>query len=392
MSERILCVDDDANILDAYKRGLRRQFQIETVLGGEQALGMMDARNPYAVIVSDMRMPGMDGVQLLATVKQRAPESVRIMLTGNSDQQTAMEAVNEGNIFRFLTKPCPPDKLAKALTAGVEQYRLVTAEKVLLEKTLGGAIKVLTEVLSLTNPTAFGHASRVRRIVRKLCDKLKVDKPWQPEVAAMLSQIGCVTVPPETLEKAYHARKLTAEETQMLAAHPSIGHDLVTRIPRLEAVAKIIAYQQKRFDGAGPPSDSTKEEMIPLGARILKVALDYDTLKWGGLKDLDVLLELRQRSGWYDPDVLAAIETVSGLEASRETLEIKVRELTPRMILAEDVTTTDGALVVSRGQDVTSSLCQRLRNFSRKRQLAEPIRVLVRVDGGSWTKSGLAQL
>ncbi len=170
MSERILCVDDDENILDAYKRALRRQFQIETAPGGQQALGMMDARNPYAVIVSDMRMPGMDGVQLLATVKQRAPESVRIMLTGNSDQQTAMEAVNEGNIFRFLTKPCPPDKLAKALTAGIEQYRLVTAEKVLLETTLSGAIKVLTEVLSLTNPTAFGHASRVRRIVRKLCD------------------------------------------------------------------------------------------------------------------------------------------------------------------------------------------------------------------------------
>ncbi len=392
MTEKILCVDDEPNVLDAYQRQLRKHFRIDTALGGEEALATIGAGGPYAVVVSDMRMPGMDGVQLLATVKKRAPESVRIMLTGISDQQTAMEAVNEGGIFRFLTKPCPPETLAKALTAAIEQYRLITAEKELLEKTLRGAIKILTEVLSLTNPTAFGRASRVRRVVRKLCEELKVKKAWELEVAAMLSQIGCVTVPPDTLDKAYHGRPLTPEESQMLAAHPSIGHDLVANIPRLETVAKIIAYQEKRFDGTGPPSEKVAGQDIPIGGRILKVALDYDALQCSGLANMDVLVELRQRSGWYDPDVLAALETVAGPEASLEIQEVRVRQLTSRMVLAEDVKTEDGALLISKGQDVTPSVCQRLQNFSRKRPIKEPIRVLVRAHASSGAKAHVAQV
>lgn len=376
MTERILCVDDEPSILEAYKRQLRKRFSIETAPGGAEGLAAIASQGPFAVIVSDMRMPGMDGVQFLATVKERAPESVRIMLTGNANQQTAVDAVNEGNIFRFLTKPCPPETLAKSLVAGIEQYQLVTAEKVLLEKTLSGAIKVLTDVLSLTNPTAFGHASRVRRIIRKLCKEMKVNKSWQFEIAAMLSQIGCVTVPPDTLDKMYHGQDMKAEETQMLEAHPAVGRDLVANIPRLENVAQIIAYQQKRFDGSGIPADSTVGEDIPLGARILKVALDYDTLKWSGDTDVQVLVELRHRSGWYDPDVLAAMETVVGFEVTLEIQEIGVKDLTTHMIIAEDVTTTDGMLLVSKGQEVTSSLCQRLRNFAKNRRIEEPVRVL----------------
>src|ERR1700733_8122058 len=103
MSNRILCVDDDINILEGYQRALRKEFDITTAPGGEEALVKIRDEGPFAVVVSDMRMPGMDGIQLLTRIKQVAPESVRIMLTGNADQQTAMNAVNEGNIFRFLT-------------------------------------------------------------------------------------------------------------------------------------------------------------------------------------------------------------------------------------------------------------------------------------------------
>ena len=376
MTEKILCVDDEPNILEAYQRGLRKQFDIETALGAEQALAKIDARGPYAVVVSDMNMPGMDGIQLLSEIRQRAPHSVRFMLTGFADLETAVQAVNEGNIFRFLTKPCPLQVLAKALAAGMEQYRLVKAEKELLEKTLSGAIKVLTDILSLTNPTAFGHASRLRRVVGKLCEELGVDDPWQFEIAAMLSQIGCVTVPPDTLDKVYHGGTLKPEEVEMLEGHPAVGRDLVANIPRLENVAKIIACQQKRFVATGTPPDSVAGEDIPLGARILKVALDYDTLKWSGDTDLQVTVELRRRSGWYDPEVLAALETVVGFETAIEIQEIAVKDLAMHMIIAEDVTTTDGMLLVSKGQEVTPSLYQRLRNFAKNKRIKEPMRVL----------------
>ena len=380
MTEKILCVDDDPNVLQGYQRHLCRQFHIETALGGKEALEVIASAGPFAVIVSDMRMPEMDGIQLLTAAKQRAPDSVRMMLTGHADQETAIEAVNEGNIFRFLTKPCAPETLIKALTAGIEQYRLVTAEKVLLEKTLHGAIKVLTGVLSLANPTAFGHASRVRRLVQKLCKQLKVEHPWQFEVAAMLSQIGCVTVPPNTLNKIYYGRTLAAHESQMLDGHPAVGRDLVANIPRLEAVANIIAYQQKRFDGSGIPSDSVAGKEIPLGARILKVAIDFDTLKWGGLADLDAIIELRECSQWYDPGVLAALGAIVGFEESLQIREVTVKDLRTYMIVADDVTTVDGTLLVGRGQEVTPALRQRLRNFERNGRLEARIRVLVRVE------------
>ena len=106
MTTRILCVDDDSNILLGYQRALRKQFQIEVALGGEEGLAAVRNQGPYAVIVADMRMPGMDGVELLAKVREIAPDTVRMMLTGNADQQTALEAVNQGHIFRFMTKPC----------------------------------------------------------------------------------------------------------------------------------------------------------------------------------------------------------------------------------------------------------------------------------------------
>jgi response regulator RpfG family c-di-GMP phosphodiesterase len=381
VTEKVLCVDDEPNVLQAYQRQLRRRFVIETACGGAEGLERVASNGPFAVIVSDLRMPDMDGIVFLTTVRQRAPDSVRMILTGHADQEAAIQAVNEGHVFRFLTKPCAPEILAQALSAGIEQYRLVTAEKELLQQTLRGSIKVLTDVLSLTNPTAFGHASRVRRLVRRLCEQLGIEQPWQVDVAAMLSQIGCVTVPPSTLEKLYHGRALSAEEAQMLEAHPSVGADLVGNIPRLAPVAEIIAYQQKNFDGSGLPVDARAGQDIPLGARVIKVALDYDTLKWSGLTDFDAIVELRQQAHCYDPDVLAALEGSIGLEESLEACEVRAKDLMTNMILAEDVTTTDGILLVSKGQDVTPPMRQRLVNFARHGKIDEPICVLVRPAG-----------
>ncbi len=378
MTERVLCVDDDPNVLAAYQRGLRKQFVIDTATSGDAALEAIAARGPYAVVVSDMRMPGMDGVQLLASVKERAPATVRIMLTGNADQGTAVQAVNEGSIFRFLTKPCEPEALARAIAAGIEQYRLVTAEKELLEKTVRGSVKVLTEVLSLASPMAFGRASRVRELVRKIGAELGFDKPWLLDLAAMLSQIGCVSLPPGILEKAYRGEKLAAEEAALLASHPRIGSELIANIPRLEGVAEIIAYQEKRHDGTGPPQDGRRGAEIPLGARILKAALDYDAAKSAGAVAAEAIDRLGQRSGWYDPTVLAALGRVAAAEEACETREVLVRDLTNQMVLAEDVETVTGILLVSRGNEVTPYLRERLKNYAQHTRIREPLRVYLR--------------
>ena len=149
---KILCVDDESNVLQGIKRQLRKQFHIDVAEGGQKGLEAITGNGPYAVVVSDMRMPGMDGAEFLAKVKRCAPQTVRMMLTGNSDQQTAIEAVNKGSIFRFLNKPCSTEDLVAAISDGIEQYRLITVEKEVLEQTLGGSIKILSNVLALASP------------------------------------------------------------------------------------------------------------------------------------------------------------------------------------------------------------------------------------------------
>lgn len=378
MDEKILFVDDEANVLEAYRRSLRKEFRIETANGGVEALRMMEESGPYAVIVSDMRMPVMDGVQFLAEASARAPETVRAMLTGNADQQTAIEAVNEGHIFRFMTKPCPPEALAKALMACLRQYRLVMAEKELLEKTLRGSVQVLTEVISLVNPTAFGRASRVRRLVLQLAEAIGVEERWQTELAAMLSQLGCITVPEETLQKVYTGAHLTHEELKMLREHPKVGHDLIAHIPRLEPVAEIIACQERLYSGAGVTDDFMRGAAIPLGARILKVALDYDKLVEGKFTSSEAFKEIKKRESWYDPEVVEALgATLAASESKYQIESLRVDDLKSNMILAENVYDSKGMLLIAEGQEVTLSLRVRLENFHARVGVQEPIKVFV---------------
>jgi len=310
MTERVLCVDDDLNVLEAYQRTLCRRFHIESALDGDEALAAVISRGPYAVVVADMRMPGMNGVRLLANVKEIAPDTVRMMLTGHADQQTALDAVNDGYVFRFMTKPCPPEEFARALKAGIAQYRLITAERELLSKTLTGSVKVLTDVLALVNPDAFGRASRVYHLVLQLCKELKLQKTWPIEIAAMLSQIGCVAVPEGAIAKVYQGEPLSPVESLAFQRHPEVGRELLAKIPRLEEAAEIIAYQDKRYDGKGFPPDDVRSTEIPLGSRILKAALDLDSLVATGRTPETALAEIHARHGWYDPVVVAALKKV----------------------------------------------------------------------------------
>ncbi len=377
MSDKVLFVDDDPNLLASYQRQLRKQFTIETASDGAQGLEAVTQHGPYAVIVSDFRMPGMDGIEFLCRVREKAPDSVRMMLTGYADAKTAIGAVNEGNIFRLLTKPCHPDALFKSLLAGMGQYHLITAERELLEKTLNGSIKVLSEVLSLLKPEAFGRTSRVSRVVKEIALEMGISKVWQLETATMLSQIGCIILPEEVLKKIYRGEGLTEKESQLLESHPSIASRLVAHIPRMEEIAEMIAYQEKRFDGSGVPNDSRKGEEILLGARILKAVLDFDMLETAGNSKSSALDQLKQRSGWYDPRVLTALKAVVATEAEYLVRSVNLQELEVNMILAEDVKTVRGILLIAKGHEVSRPLLERLTNIAKTSGIQEPIQVLV---------------
>ena len=379
MSERILLVDDDENILNGFKRNLRKEYEIEVALGGKEAIDAMTANGPFAAIVSDLQMPGMNGIEFLVKAREIAPDTVRMMLTGNADLDASINAVNEGHIFRFLTKPCPSEMLKKALDAGVEQYRLVTAEKELLGKTLSGSVKLLTDILSLTSPAAFGKAIRARKIMGDIAGELKIEGEWEFELSGTLSQTGCVTFPTDVVEKIYRGDPLNIVEKQMFESHPQRGHDLIENIPRLENIAKNILYQEKQFNGMGIPEDDVAGRDIPLGARALHLALSYDTLIWGGRSGRDAVTILRDRGDRYDPSLIGVLERIVNAQPKSIIKTLKISELISDMVLADDVVTSTGKLLVAKGQVVTPTLKERLVNFARIGEVSASVVVTVRV-------------
>lgn len=376
--EKILLVDDDQNILAGYRRTLRNAFRVETADGGEAGLRTLQGDGPFAVVVSDLRMPGMDGNQFLSQVRTTFPDTVRMMLTGQADLQSASEAVNEGNIFRFLFKPCPQEVLSKALEDGIRQYRLVKSERELLENTLSGTVQLLVEVLALVNPAAFGRASRLQQTIRLLLPHLGRENAWKLDVSAMLSQIGLVSLPAETVERACAGEVPSAEEASMLENHPLCGRDLLVKIPRLEEVAQNVAYQAKRFDGSGPPYEGMRGRQIPLGGRVLKIVLDYDMLIQAGAGPEAAFSELNARKGWYDPEILSTLQqAVLNVRTGYSFHLISASQLRTGMLLPDGVKTNTGNLVVGQGAEVTPAMLTKLQNFARFQGLSEPIRALV---------------
>ena len=373
-NRKVLLVDDDPNILQGLRRHLRKSFQIETAPGGQEGLEAVAQKGPFAVVVSDMQMPRMNGVEFLGAVKKVAPNSVRMMLTGNADQKTAQDAVNDGHIFRFLTKPCDNEEFARALESGIEHHRLLTIERELLSSTLSGSVGVLTEVLSLVNPTAFGHSAHVRQLTRKFCEQLDVENAWEIEIGAMLSQVGCVVIPETTLARLAAGERLSDRELEMYRQHPKVGEKLISKIPRLGGVAKIIAYQQKHYDGTGMPEDEVQGDQIPLGARVIKLATDVVQLQLADYENEEIWSVISGRTGWYDPELLGALVGVLDVEYVVQAL--RVMQLEDDMILDEHMVTLSGDVLLSRGHRVTPLLRERLATFaSSDRGVREPIRV-----------------
>jgi response regulator RpfG family c-di-GMP phosphodiesterase len=381
MSEKILCVDDDASILDGYKRQLRKDFHLDIAVGAQQGLEMVAKHGPYAVIVSDLNMPGMNGVEFLASVRVHEPDTVRMLLTGNADLPAAIDAINKGQIFRFLTKPCMSDALAGALKAGLVQHHLITAERVLLEQTLAGSIGVLSEILALVNPEAFGRASRITRYAEMIAANLHVSEMWVIKTAAMLSQIGCVILPESVLKKVYQRESLTAEESQLYNQHPFLAADLVGKIPRMKRVAEIIKFQDRYYDGCGNPTHDQEGHVIPMEARILKVALDFDAAESAGKTKTEALDQLKQGKGWYDPSVVEALKAAFAQEIKYELRTAVVADLREGMILAEDIKASTDMLLASKGQEVSQSMIFRLENFGKTVGVRVPFRVLVPIGG-----------
>jgi len=382
VNTRILFVDDDTHALRGFERTMRRHFEVEVAPGPREGLALIKQQEePFAAVIADMNMPGMHGIQFLQHVERIAPDSVRLMLTGHPNMTIAMKAVNDGHIFRFLTKPCPPGVLKKALTAAVELYQTRQTERELLEQTFQGSISVLTDVLAVANPIAFGRSQRVHRLVTQLYKAMDRPLGWEEQVAAMLSHLGCITVPPETLEKSVNGEHLHCEELRLMRHHPRVAYDLLEPIPRLEKVREIIRWQnaslspddtQDTDDSLIALPDVPVGQSIPFASKVLELAIDFDTIEAGGLGRRDALEAILERKGQYDPEIIAALRRVMGEAGEALARALFVKDLRTGMILSEGVTTRDGLLIVARGAEVSPAVLEKLRSWVELDRVVEP--------------------
>jgi CheY-like chemotaxis protein len=373
---RILCVDDEPRVLDGMRRTLGMSFDVKTAEGGAQALTMLGGPERFALTISDMRMPGMDGAAYLEAAADKDPDMVRMLLTGQSDMQAAIRAINHGRIFRFLTKPCDTDVLHRAVEDALEQHRLICAEKELLQKTVYGCIKVLTEMLSLVNPVAFSHAVRVKRLVEYVASAIKLPDRWQLELAVMLSHLGYVGMAPELLERAYTGKAISADEKTLLGGAAKTAHRLMIEVPRIEAVLAIVDKLSEPLPPLEGVSLSSKEGRLCWAVHLIQAAERADQLSYGHPMRRLIMETLRAEK--YQASIVEALGRAEyhALE-QRKTIQITARDLKPGMFLLEDAQSDVGVMMAKGGQEVTPTVAVLLRRMAERNNLKEPLIVSV---------------
>ena len=368
---RLLCVDDEPELLEGIRLNLRKRFRVTIATSGADALAQFDQCEgpdgdpPFDIVLSDMRMPGMTGAELLTELRRRHPDVPRLLLSGQSDLDSAIAAINDAKIFRFLTKPCPPELLIESLDEALEQARLRTVERDLLDNTLSGTVSMLTEVLGLVSAGAYSRTMRLRATVQGICNGLERPVAWDLDLATMLSQIGVVVAPPgdDEIDSGPGAR------------HPQLAADLLANIPRLETVASMIA-QQMRPDPVGDASDLGAWTDDELNTEILRVAVAFDGLVAAGLSRPAARQAIKDAPTPPAPAIVAALAAVKVDAEARVELMVTVDQLSPGMVLDADVLQTDGPKLAGAGTALTSALIGRIQAFAASAGVIEPIRVL----------------
>lgn len=374
---RILFVDDDPNLLDALRRKLRREFSVETGVGAANGFMTLGKLGPFEVIVSDFLMPGINGAEFLAMVNKAAPLITRVLLTGQASLEGAAATVNSGQVFRILLKPVDHETLVSTLHECVAQHRRLIAERELLEQTLTGSVKALTDILALASPAGLGRATRMRHLVTRILNKLNVRESWPIELAATMSQLGVITLPPVVLNKIDADEPLTPAEQAMIDAIPAVAENLLSPIPRMAPVVEAIRFSTRRFDGSGPPDEHAAGERIPLGSRILRLVQAFDAMTARGMPTNEAQARLADGAGIeYDPTLLKVLALVLDDDEDAAVRATRLADVTAGAVLSAPLRTRAGKLLLAAGGEITPSVITRLRNLEvTDDPVAEPLMI-----------------
>ena len=421
----LLCVDDEQNILSALRRLFRPDnYRILTATSGAAGIQLLESE-PVDLVISDMRMPEMDGARFLEQVSRRWPNTLRILLTGRSDMASTIEAINQGRIFRYIAKPWNDQDVRLIVRHGLERQQLERDKRrlealtqrqntelqalnanlearvdkrsvelrlahdalaVANEKLKTGfltSIKVFSNLIELSEGVRVGHSRRVADLAQRMAVKLGLDRAAVQDVmlAGLLHDIGMIGMPDALLAKP--ASQMNAKELGLFKKHPLKGESALMALDSLRSAARLLRSHHERYDGQGYP-DGLGGMDIPLGARILAVANDYDGLQIGSfnaqrLSSAEARTFIQQSRGIrYDPQVVDALASLDGSESAGKALKewtLSAKALKPGMVLSRNLISHEGALLLAADYLLDASLIKQIRDYANSEEESVVIHV-----------------
>ena len=417
LNATILFVDDEKNILSSLKRLFRPL--IDNIIIAESGAEALQLLNSTAVdiVVSDMRMPEMDGAQFLEQVAQKWPDTIRILLTGYADISSTIDAINKGSIYRYISKPWEDndirltvqhalkgkflekerkrlealtesqnielkklnDDLEERVIARTEEVRQTMGQLEIankeLKKSYVTTIKVFSNIIELREGTESSHTRNVTDLAHKMAKKagMSDDEAQQVIFASLLRNIGRIGFSDELNKKPLNS--LNSSEAAKVMKHPVIGQGILMALDYLQDAATLIRHQYERYDGQGFP-DKLQGQKIPLGARIITLASDYYAQQAGLLSSQRLsateTLEYikRNRSVRYDPKLVETLFEILGISNAVDVKVEKVKEqklssikLEQGMVLSRDLRMNNGVVLLTKGQVLTDSLILRIHKM-----------------------------
>ena len=402
----VLCVDDEPSILSALKRVLRAEdCKVLQAGSGAQAIAALE-QHPVDVVVSDMRMPGMDGAALLAQVRARWPATARILLTGYADMKATVAAINEGQIYRYIHKPWDETELRltvrqaaerrqlererdrlqaltsaqneelKALNTGLEQRVQERTSELRqandqLRRNYLTSIKIFSSVMELRSGVLAGHGKRCANLARKVAVTMGLpeDEVQDIFVAGLLHDMGFMALPDSIMSKP--VGKLTPEELASYQRHPVLGAQAFMALDDHQTVATLIRTHHERFDGTGYP-DQLQGTQIPRGAHILAVVDTYDDMTHGHLTGASLTeaeartILQRGRGTQFDPEVVDVfLHITQEVKPKPVRIEpVSTDHLKPGMALGKDLLSKEGVMLLSAGHVLTADMISRIRKYA----------------------------
>lgn len=403
----LLVVDDEEIVLVALRETLRREgYQVSTAPDGPRALELLKTTQ-FSVIITDQQMPHMTGLEFLAQVKQLQPSATRILVTAVLNLNTVIDAINKGEIYRFIVKPWLREELLVTVENAVQRYELICNNAMLqaatlamndqlkqlnrsleeqvrrveqqnqaLAQNLQRSIELCLQILQTFYPLLGAQARRAQEICRSMAASLQLtpEQVQTLEMAACLHDVGLIGVPRRLIKRWLRdPDSLTSDERALIEQHPVLGQELAGFVHQLEGVGATIRAHHERFDGTGYP-DQLAGDHIPWLARLLAVAVSYTESQRTPLEAVEAI---KQGSGTrFDPDAVRAfLRSLPNANRSRKEREVLLSELQPGMVVAKGIYTANGLLLIPEGQQLNEVSIDKIKNHNRVNPIAQTLLV-----------------